>query len=137
MSRGQSTAATSKLLSSKQHRAVLLIASGHSASEVADAVKVTKGTVHNWKSQNAEFRRAVEGAQTAIYDDGVRQLQALVADACAALRTVLTSPTARDHDRISAAKAVLQFADMPRSSDSTAGAVYAGAGDFLSRMGLK
>jgi hypothetical protein len=137
MSNSHSDSGARKLLSSKQHRAVLLIASGCSTDEVADAAKVSMGTIHNWRSQNAEFRRAIADAQTAIYDDGIRQLQALVADACATLRTILISSTAKDHDRISAAKVVLQFVEVPRSPDSLGGAEYTGAGGFLSRMGLK
>jgi len=124
-------------LSAKQFRAVLLIAGGSPAADVADAVGVSKGTVHNWKSQNGEFRSRLELAQRQLFEDGIQQLGALVSCAATALRSVLVDPNASPRDKITAARAILQFVDWPHATDSLVEGFHSGPDEFLKRMGLQ
>ncbi len=126
-----------KPLSAKQLRALTLLANGCSAEQVGDMVKVSKGTVHNWKSQNREFRSQLEATQLHIYQEGIQQLKCLVAGATSTLRSVMADPDAASRDKITAARTVLQFADLTlpisRLPDDGDGHVDY----FLKRMGLE
>ena len=128
--------ASASQLSAKQRRAVLLMASGSSTTGVANAVGVSKGTVHNWKSQNGEFRSQLESAQRLLYEEWIQQLGALVSCAATALQSVLVDPVASHRDKIAAARAVLQFVDCAPATDSPTDGIHSGPDEFLERMGL-
>ena len=123
-------------LTTNQRRAVLLLAIGSPPSEVADEIGVAAGTVYNWKSQHGEFQSALQAVQSRIYEDGVRQLQSLVAEATASLRSVLVSPESSDRDKIGAARTVLQYANLNPSTESQLDVRSDGPDEFLKRMGL-
>ena len=83
-------------LSQKQSQAVLLMAQGFTAKEIAAQLGLATGTVHNWKSQNHAFQRQLSRLQADLFSEGVGQLRALVSQAAATLRQILqdTSATA-------------------------------------------
>lgn len=123
-------------ISAKQRRAILLLVSGSTATQVAQAVGVSKGTVYNWKSQRGEFRDELEAAQRRAYEEGVRQLQCLVAKAASSLSSILDSPAEADRDKISAARTVLQFTELTPTFDERPSQIQSGPDEFLKRMGL-
>lgn len=124
-------------LTAKQRRAVLLLASGVTAAEVAQTLGVSTGTVYNWKSQSDEFRRELDSAQRQLFEGGIRELKSLVAGATTYLRSVLLDPTAADRDKISAAKTVLQYSNLTAPVDTQFAYEPGGPDEFLKRMGLK
>lgn len=128
---------TTNSLSAKQRRAVLLIAGGSSAAEVAKILGVSRGTVHNWKSQNNEFRIQLDSTQQQLFESGFRHLRSLVDSAATSLRSVLLDSAAADRDKIAAARAVLQFADLTPPAETSVGRSYSGPDEFLERMGLQ
>lgn len=126
-----------KPLSTKQQRAVILLANGYSAEEVGSLVKVSKGTVHNWKSQNQEYRKQLEATKQRVFQEGIQQLKSLVSGATSTLRSVMADPDTANRDKISAARTVLQFVDLtfsprPPVEDGDNHVDY-----FLQRMGLE
>jgi hypothetical protein len=99
---------TSELLSEAQARAAQLIASGRSGRSVASELGVHYSTVSGWR-QSPEFRAMVNSilaeAQTATRNK-------LIHAANIALDTILkilTSPTASDRDKLTAAAQVLSI----------------------------
>jgi hypothetical protein len=99
---------TSELLSEAQARAAQLIATGRSGRSVASELGVHPSTLSGWR-QSPEFRAAVNAilaeAQTAAQNK-------LVHAANIALDTILkilTSPTASDRDKLTAAAQVLSI----------------------------
>ena len=97
-------------LSAKQRDALLLMAQGSAFKEIAERTGVAIQTLYNWKSSDHRFRDELSRLQQRLYDDGIDALRGLVHEATATLGAVMSNPSARDSDRISAARTVLQFA---------------------------
>jgi len=100
-----------KPLSPRQSRAILFLAQGLTAEEASNRLKVSSGTIHNWKSQNEQFRGQLEAVQQEMFDSGVRQLKALVSAATSTLGAVMNDKEAAHRDKIAAARTVLQHCD--------------------------
>ena len=104
---------------------------------VADEVGVALGTVHNWTSQDQEFRRQLRLAQQRIYDDGIAVLKSLVCRSATSLGEILDDPEAPRRDRIAAAQTILRSAGSISESLDKASERPHGADSFLERYGLK
>jgi hypothetical protein len=124
-------------LTAKQRRAIILLASGDSPAEVAEVLGVSKGTVYNWKSQNHVFRSELTLMQRDVINEGTNRLRSLISVSATTLRSILTSPTSTDRDKIAAVKTVLQYNCAPKSADVYEHKHHMGADGFLERMGLK
>ena len=111
MNKNPTNPSGAKPLSPKQSRAILFLAQGLTAEEASSRLKVSSGTVHNWKSQNELFRVQLEAVQQEMFDSGVRQLKALVAAATSTLGAVMNDREAANRDKIAAARTVLQHCD--------------------------
>ena len=94
-------------------------------------------TVYNWKSQHAGFQDELEATQSQLFEEGVRQLRSLVAEAAASLRSVLVSPSSADRDKISAARTVLQFTDLNSPVELLTKSRAGGPDEYLKRLGLE
>ena len=126
----------SKPLTPKQQRAVLLISQGLTADEVATQLKMSPGTINNWRSQNERFRKQLEETQQEMFSSGVNQLKALVQAAAHTLFHVMDDPTAANRDKIAAARTVLQHCDRTVIETTQPIEGHEDVDDFLERMGL-
>ena len=84
------------------------MALGFAAKEVGRQLKVAEGTVHNWKSQNEQFRTQLSTVQKEMFRNGVDQLNALVSVAALTLANVMNDKEAAHRNKIAAARTVLQ-----------------------------
>ncbi len=100
-----------KSLSPKQNRAILSLAQGLTAKEASNRLKISSGTIHNWKSQNDTFRQQLLKVQREMFSSGVEQLKSLVLTAADALANVMNDKEAAHRDKIAAARTVLQHCD--------------------------
>ncbi len=98
-------------LSQKQRQAILLLAEGHTPSEVGKNLNIAAKTVSNWKCDKA-FRAQLNLVQRQFFAEGVSQLKALVGQATATLRAVMADKSATHRDQIAAARTVYQFANL-------------------------
>lgn len=105
-------------LTAKQRDVLLLMAQGVSYKTISEVTGIAVQTLYNWRSGNADFHRELSRLQEHLYAEGVSCLRGLLHEATSTLSSVMTSPTARDADRIAAARTVLQFAG---SSEPAAG----------------
>ena len=124
-------------ISPKQAKAIFLLSSGMPGKRVADEVGVALGTVHNWKSQDQEFRMQLRLAQRRVYDEGISVLKSLVCRSATSLGEILDDPEASRRDRIAAAQTILRSAGSISESLDKASERPRGADSFFERYGLK
>ena len=137
MNKNSTNPSGAKPLSPKQSRAILFLAQGLTAEEASNRLKVASGTVHNWKSQNEQFRGQLEAVQQEMFDSGVRQLKALVSAATSTLGAVMNDKEAAHRDKIAAARTVLQHCDLTECQSSVPIENHTDVDKFLERMGLQ
>ena len=123
-------------MSARQQRAVLLLAEGHTAEEVGTRLKVSSGTIHNWKSQNDTFRQQLLKVQREMFASGVEQLKSLVLTAADTLANVMNDREAAHRDKIAAARTVLQHCDRTVIETTQPIKGHEDVDDFLERMSL-
>lgn len=124
-------------LSPKQNRAVLLLAQGLTAEETSNRLKMSRGTLNNWRSQNRHFRQQLQTVQWEMFSSGIEQLKSLVSIAASTLAYVMNDQEAAHRDKIAAARTVLQHCD-PNAIELTQQINnHNDVDDYLQRMGLQ
>lgn len=91
-------------LSPVQLNAVNLLALGKSDTETAQALRVSRQTVNEWKNHNEDFQRALRTAQREIWEESRMRLRALSSKAIDTLSEAL------EHHNSQIAIAVLKTA---------------------------
>ena len=124
-------------LTAKQKRAVLLLAQGRPAKTVAERLKISAGTVNNWRSQNDGFKNALEVTQREMFEAGIRQIKALMMKSASVLSDVMDDPSSSNREKIAAAKVVLQCVNVNVAESVPTISGHQHVDDFLIRMGLQ
>jgi hypothetical protein len=96
-------------LSSKQIRAVALLAAGSSVGATAAELSVATRQISRWRELD-EFRRAERAAQKEIYDGAITSVVASMGAAVATLTGICRDTEASSANRISAARVLLEHA---------------------------
>jgi len=76
----------SEPLSPAQLNAIELLAQGSSDTDTAKAVKVSRQTIHAWRTGNAAFREALEQTREELWKESRNQLRSLAGKAIATLK---------------------------------------------------
>lgn len=124
-------------LTAKQKQAVLLLAQGRTARVVGKRLKVSAGTVNNWRSQNGSFKTALEVTQRQMFEAGIRQIKALMMKSAHILHEVMDDPDSSNREKIAAAKVVLQCVNIAVSEPMPTITNYQQVDNFIERMGLQ
>ncbi|MCD8485387.1 MAG: helix-turn-helix domain-containing protein [Desertifilum sp.] len=95
-------------LSEIQQRVALLLATGHTAREVAQKMGLSEVTIHRWRQQ-PEFVAAVRGILKQNKQALNERLNNLAIKALEVLEAIIDDPNASTADRINAASKVLDF----------------------------
>lgn len=101
-------------LKGKRQEALLLMARGVPCTQISKQTGIATQTLYNWRSADSAFRAELAGLQRKLFAEGVAALHGLVREAVESLAGVMGDPAARDSDRISAARTVLQFSMLAR-----------------------
>jgi hypothetical protein len=99
----------SPALRPRELRAIRALLTEPTIEKAAKAAKVGQRTLYRWLRRE-DFRDAFDAARRDALAQSMATLQGVTADAVHALREVLTDANARPADRVSAARAVLDFA---------------------------
>jgi hypothetical protein len=94
----------SELLSPAQLNAVELLSQGFNDTETAKAVKVSRQTIHAWRTGNAPFKEALGNARESLWQESRNQLRSLTLKAIGTLRQAI------DGGSVLASVAVLRHA---------------------------
>lgn len=103
-------------LSPRQTLILSSLLSGKSIEATARELRISTQTVDG-NLRKPEFRSALRAGQDAVFTAAITRLTALSQKAMTAIETVLDSKTARDTDKIAAAKVVLTVLIRYRDSD--------------------
>jgi len=101
-------------LNLKQRRAILLLASGHSGTETAKLVGVTRQTVSEWQSV-PKFRTQLDALTQEAAQWARQELRSLTLEATQVVRSLLRTGTC-ESVRLRAALAVLDLTGVGRTS---------------------
>lgn len=96
-------------LREQERLAADLLARGKTCREVARALGIAEKTLYNWRKRPA-VQRAIYNMQQELIDSSESRNVALMPEAIATLTEIMSSPTARDADRIAASRALLNGA---------------------------
>ena len=102
-------------LNLKQRRAILLLASGHSGTETANLVGVSRQTVSGWQSV-PNFRTALDALTQEAAQWARQELRNLTLEATQVVRSLLKNGTC-ESVRLRAALAVLDLTGVGRTSE--------------------
>ena len=94
----------SELLSPAQLNAIELLSQGFNDTETAKAVKVSRQTIHAWRTGNAPFKEALDNARELLWQESRNQLRSLTLKAIGTLRQAI------DGGSVLASVAVLRHA---------------------------
>lgn len=79
----------SELLSPAQLNAIELLSQGFNDTETAKAVKVSRQTIHAWRTGNAPFKEALGNARELLWKESRNQLRSLTLKAIGTLRQAI------------------------------------------------
>jgi hypothetical protein len=124
-------------LTPDQHQVLALLAEGQSISAAAEAVRIHRNTIRNWRRAVPAFAREIEFAvreQALVWHE---QALNLAPKATAVLEEILNNPEASPSVRLRAALAVLKMAAEPqpkslRPFPTAAAEMEAAQGEMLS-----
>ena len=96
------------VLTAKQQRAVEILLREPSIEAAAQAAGVGRATLFRWLNE-PDFAAEYKQARGRLLESTLTALQSASVEAVTTLRAVLTETTARAGERVSAAKAILDF----------------------------
>jgi cytosine/adenosine deaminase-related metal-dependent hydrolase len=96
-------------ITSKQERAILAMLTLPTIKDAATQANVTEQTLHRWLKEDA-FHSAYLRAHREAYQQAVAFAQKKVSEATQTLCTVMNNTDAKGSERVSAAKAIMDFA---------------------------
>lgn len=96
-------------LDPKQDALIIQLLQCTTVSEAAKAADVTTSTVYRWLKEE-QFSKAYRDAQKRLFDVAMGHLQGGTSEAVRTLREIMTSTTAPETARVTAARTVLDFA---------------------------
>lgn len=99
---------TAETLTSKQRRAVELLAAGYSYRETASQLGIGEATLRRWRKK-PDFAEALRRAEREVWDATIRKLRALGEKAVRTLGKALDDPEGTPSSRIAAAKTILEM----------------------------
>lgn len=97
-------------ITQKQERAIQSLLTSPTIGHAAVQAGVGERTLRRWLAEDRAFQAAYRDARRRIFETAVGKLAALSEDAVAELKRILTSPTARDRDKLRACHLVLMHA---------------------------
>ena len=100
-------------LTSVQEIVIAAITGGATMKAAAEAASIHRNTISYWRQTSLAFRDALGHAQ---YDKAIfirEEAECQVAEAFAAIHTILTKPDASDSARLNAAKFIIEKASTP------------------------
>lgn len=98
-----------KELTATQARALEALLTSPTIEKAAQATGVDKTTLHRWMKQ-PDFAQAFRAAKESLVESALTGLQAISGEAVEALHNELSNPLAKPSERISAARAILEYA---------------------------
>jgi phage terminase small subunit len=96
-------------LTARQVKAIEALLTEPNVTAAAAAANVSKPTIFRWLA-NADFAAAYREARMRLLESALAKLQATADDAVETLKTVMNSASAPAPARVSAARAVLEYA---------------------------
>lgn len=96
-------------LTSKQEKTITALLSASNIRDAAQTVGITEQTIHRWLKEDG-FNDAYLMARREAYQQGIAYAQRKVSAAMDALCAVMEDSQAKGSERVSAAKAVIEFA---------------------------
>ncbi|HKP37186.1 MAG TPA: hypothetical protein VJT71_10020 [Pyrinomonadaceae bacterium] len=96
-------------LTPKQEKAVITLLNEPTLKEAATSAGVTETTLWRWMQEEA-FRSAYMEARRAAVQRGIARMQSATCEAVETLRSVMNDQTSKGSERVSAAKAIIEFA---------------------------
>jgi hypothetical protein len=94
----------------RQERAVQSLLTSPTLGHAALRAGVGERTLRRWLAEDSAFKAAYREARRRVFETAVGKLAALSEEAVAELKRILTSPTARDQDKLRACHLVLMHA---------------------------
>jgi hypothetical protein len=97
------------MVTSKQEKAIIALLKEPTTREAAEAAGVSEVTLWRWL-QNSEFRASYMEVRRVAVQRAIARTQAATSEAVETLREVMSDKSAKGSERISAAKAILDYA---------------------------
>ena len=97
------------LTTSRQEKAIIALLNEPTTKDAAEAAGVSEVTLWRWL-QNPEFRASYMEVRRIAVQRAIARTQAATSEAVDTLREVMSDKSARGSERISAAKAILDYA---------------------------
>ena len=91
-----------------QERAIIALLSNSTIRRAAKAVGVDDGTLFRWL-QDKDFHNAYRAARRECVSQSIARLQQVSTEAVNTLREVMRDKTAKGSERVSAAKAIIEY----------------------------
>lgn len=102
--------ATDEQLTAAQHRAIVALLSAPTVKEAAEAATVGERSLHRWLREDDAFDRAYRKARRQAVQQATSRLQQASSLAVDVLIEVMSDKSAKNSDRVAAARTVLETA---------------------------
>lgn len=105
----QETSQADSAITSKQEKAIIALLSEPTMADAANATGISEVTLWRWL-QDESFRLLYMQARRAAVQRAIARMQSATSEAVETLRAVMKDESAKGSERVSAAKAIIEFA---------------------------